>query len=160
AKDPHFEAFVADFLEELRGRIGASTIDSLVFRESDGISLGATWEPSVEKALRVCRTFIAMLSPTYLQRPTCNKEWASFAWRLQSLGGTSPPDLLLPLVWIPIPDDDLPAALRQRQRTHASLGATYASRGLLYIVRRGGVEYRDFLVALADRVRDLVRLPP
>jgi FxsC-like protein len=31
---------------------------------------------------------------------------------------------------------------------------------LLYLVRRGGAEYRDFLAALADRVRDLVRLPP
>lgn len=39
-----------------------------------------------------------------------------------------------------------------------SLGSRYASRGLRYVMQRAGAEYRD-LVALAERVRDLVRLP-
>ncbi len=160
AKDPYFETFVADFLEELRGRIGVHTAEGLAFRDSDSSLLGAEWEPSVEMALRVSRTFIAMLSPTYLQRPTCSKEWACFEWRLRASGGATLPELLLPLVWIPIPDADLPLAVQKRQRTHTSLGSTYAARGLLHLVRRGGPEYHDFLAALAERVRDLVRLPP
>ena len=159
AKDPHFEAFLADFLEELRGRLGAHTIDGLAFRDSDSIALGAAWEPSIEKALRTCRIFIAMLSPTYLRRKACSKEWACFEWRLRNLGGAVQPELLLPIVWIPILEEDVPVAVRRLQHTHASLGPTYVARGLLYLVRRGGQEYRDFLSALADRVRDLLRLP-
>jgi len=160
AKTPHFEAFVADFLEELRGRIGAPAPDDLIFRDSDSVGLGAVWEPCIESGLRVARTFIAMLSPTYLRRPACAKEWACFEWRLRTLGGTSPPDLLIPLIWIPIPEDELPETVRRRQHSHASLGATYAARGLRYLVQRGGLEYRDFLAALVDRVCELVRLPP
>ena len=159
AKDPYFETFVADFLEELRGRIGAHSTDDLGFRDSDSVPLGAAWEPKLERALLVCRTFIAMLSPTYLQRPGCRKEWACFEWRLQTLGGAAPPDLLLPLVWIPIPESDLPPAIERRQRAHGSLGSTYADHGLRCVVRRGGAEYHKLLTALAERVRELVRLP-
>ncbi len=159
AKDPYFETFVRDFLEELRGRIGAHTIDGLAFRYFDSIPLGAAWESNLEKALLGCRTFMAMLSPTYLRQPACAKEWACFEWRLRTWGGAAPPDLLLPLVWIPIPDSDLPPAIRSRQVAHASLGVTYASRGLRQVVQRGGAEYRDCLTVLADCVRDLVRLP-
>jgi CHAT domain/TIR domain len=157
--DPYFETFVRDFLEELRGRVGAHTVDGLAFRYFDSIPLGAAWESNIEQALLVCRTFIAMLSPTYLQQPSCSKEWACFEWRLQTLGNAALPDLLLPLVWIPIPDRDLPPAIRSRQLTHASFGSTYASRGLRSVVQRAGAEYRDCLTALADRVRDLVHLP-
>jgi len=160
AGDPYFEKFVKDFLEELRGRIGAYTIDGSAFRDSDSISLGSEWEPSIERALLVCRAFIAMLSPTYLRRPACSKEWACFEWRLRTLGNESSAGLLLPLVWIPIPDEDFPTAVRRRQRSHASLGPVYAARGLRYLVKRDGVEYRDFVDALADLVRDLVRMPP
>jgi FxsC-like protein len=71
----------------------------------------------------------------------------------------TPPDLLLPLVWIPIPDGDLSPPIRRRQHAHASLGTGYAARGLRYVVQRGGPEYHDFLTALADHVRTLVRLP-
>ena len=159
AKDRYFEPFVTDFLEELRGRLGANTTQDLAFRYSESIPLGAAWESSLEQALLACRTFIAMLSPTYLRQPACCEEWARFEWRLQTCGGAAPPDLLLPLVWIPVPDSDLPPAVRRRQLAHASLGASYESRGLRHLVQGAGAEYRGFLTALADRVRDLVALP-
>jgi FxsC-like protein len=157
--DPYFETFYKDFLAELRGRIGDNTTETLAFRDSEGIPLGAQWEPMIERELLTCRIFIAMLSPTYLRRPACSKEWASFEWRLKTSEGAAPPDLLLPLVWIPIPNDDLPPAVRARQSAHASLGDAYARRGLRHVVQRAGVEYQDLLTVLAERVRDLVRKP-
>src|SRR6185295_8372051 len=58
-----------------------------------------------------------------------------------------------------IPESDLSQVIRRRQHAHSSLGTRYASRGLRYVVQRGGPEYHDFLTALADHVRNLVRLP-
>lgn len=155
--DLYFETFYNDFVKELRGRVGDHTTNDLVFRDSSDIPLGAEWEPMLEQKLLTCRTFIAMLSPTYLRRPACHKEWASFEWRLQRWESSTPSDLLLPLVWIPIPKEDLPPAIRARQSAHASFGDTYARRGLRNVVQRGGTEYQDLLTTLAERVRDLVR---
>jgi FxsC-like protein len=157
-KDPYFETFIEDFIEELRGRIGSPTAEGLVFRDSDSIELGAPWEAKLERALIEAKTFLAMLSPTYVQRPACGKEWACFEWRLLTMGGDNPPDLLLPLMWIPIPDSDVPPAIRRRQHASSGLGTSYAARGLRYVVQRGGPEYRDLLTALADHVRELARL--
>jgi len=159
AADPYFETFITDFQKELRGVIGAPNVDGLAFRDTDDIPLGAAWEPALSRALLACRTFFAMLSPTYIQRPACNREWAAFEWRLQTHGGSSPLDLLLPLIWIPIPGSDLPAAVKRRQYTNAALGPTYTAKGLRFVVRRAGPEYLDLLTALAEHVRDLVRGP-
>lgn len=158
--DPYFETFYGDFVRELRGRLGDHTTDDLVFRDSRDIPLGARWEPMLERKLLACRTFIAMVSPTYLRRPVCRKEWASFDWRLQRTARGTSLALLIPLIWIPVPNEDLPSVVRERQSAHASLGESYARRGLRYVVQREGAEYRDLLTALAERVRDLVREPP
>jgi FxsC-like protein len=157
--DPYLETFLNDFREELRGAIGATSVEGLAFRDTEDIPLGAPWEPALARALLGCRTFFAMLSPTYLKRPACNKEWAGFEWRLEQHGGAAAPDLLLPLVWIPIPDSDLPQAVRQRQYMHAALGQTYKDKGLRVMVRRAGAEYYDLLTTLAAHVRDLLRQP-
>lgn len=157
--DPYFETFYSDFVSELRGLVGNNTIDNLVFLDSRDIPLGAKWESTLERELLACRTFIALLSPTYLRRPACSKEWASFEWRLSRCIGEPQPPLLLPLIWIPVPPDDIPAAVSARQARHASLGDTYDRRGLRHVVQRGGAEYQDLLAALAARVRDLARGP-
>lgn len=157
--DVYFNTFVNDFLEELRGRVGATIVEGLVFRDTSDIPLGAIWEPEIDEALRTCRTFLAMLSPTYLRRPRCNKEWAYFEWRLQKTGADGPPHRFLPLVWIPVPTSDQPPAVQARQSKHAALGTSYAVRGLRYLVQNGGTPYRDFLMALADLVRDLTHEP-
>ena len=57
------------------------------------------------------------------------------------------------------PTDPVSPAIRTRKLTHTSLASGYASRGLRYVVQRTSSEYRDFLAALADRVRGLMRLP-
>jgi len=160
AADPYFKTFLDDFRNELRGVIGVPTVDGLAFRDAEDIPLGAPWEAALERALLDAQTFFAMLSPTYIQRPACNKEWAGFEWRLAQRGGASPPDLLLPLMWIPIPEADLPPAVRQRQYRNAALGPTYMAKGLRAVVRRAGTEYGELLTALAEHVRDLVRRHP
>ena len=61
------------------------------------------------------------------------------------------------------PTDPVSPAIRTRKLTHTSLSSGYASRGLRYVVQRTSSEYRDFLAALAERVRGLMRrmaLPP
>jgi hypothetical protein len=148
--DEYFERFYEDFRNELRGQLGRHTVDGLAFRDSDDISLGELWKPGIERALLACRTFFAMLSPTYLERPECRREWAGFEWRLARYGPAGPPHLLLPVMWRPIPDHKLPPAIQQRQYKHARLGAAYASRGLRYLARRRGSSYHDFLEALAE----------
>ena len=95
--DPYFERFVEDFSKDLRGFLGDPTVEGLVFRDSVSIDLGEKWEAALEQALCVAQVFIAMVSPTYLRRSACSKEWAAFEWRLAKVGGTPRPKLLLPL---------------------------------------------------------------
>jgi FxsC-like protein len=157
--DPYFETFYRDFVRELRGCLGNNSTDNLVFRDSSDIPLGARWEPTIERRLLDCRVFVAMVSPTYLRRRACSKEWASVEWRLQHGDSESPSALLLPLKWIPVLNDDVPSAVRERQAVHVSLGNSYARRGLRHVVQRAGAEYHELLTALAERVRDAVRAP-
>jgi hypothetical protein len=135
--DPYFETFYRDFIEELRGKVGAPNVDGLGFRDTEDIALGALWRPEIERALLESRTFLAMLSPTYIKRPACAKEWAGFEWRLRRQGGAATA-LLLPLVWIPTPPGDLPAVVQARQFAHAALGRTYVTHGLRVVVQRAG----------------------
>lgn len=156
--NPYFEKFLESFMGELRDEIGADPSEELVFRDSDSIRLGARWELKLEHALLSSRIFIAMLSPTYIQRPACGREWAAFEWRLQhARGGAAAPDLLLPLLWIPIPNADLPPVVRARQFAHSSLGSAYKEHGLKDLVRRG--RHKNLVAALARHVSELVRQP-
>lgn len=155
--DPYFNSFVTDFLDELQTQLGETSGAGLMFRDTKDIPLGAKWEPELEHALRTCRVFLAMLSPTYIRRPRCSKEWAYFEWRLAQTGADGPPHRLVTLVWVPIPSGDLPPAVEARQFKHDALGTDYAVHGLRYLVQNGGPAYRAFLTALALVVRDLIR---
>lgn len=158
--DLYFNSFVTDFLNELRARLGETDSAGLMFRDTQDISLGAKWEPELDHALRSCRVFLAMLSPTYIRRPRCSKEWAYFEWRLENTGAEGPPHRLVTLVWIPIPPGELPPAVEARQFKHDALGTGYALHGLRYLVQNGGPAYTAFLAALALVVRDLIRGAP
>ena len=136
--DPYFETFYKDFTAELRGRMGLSAEDQLAFRDSEGIPLGVDWRAKIESELLECRTFLAMLSPTYMRRQACAREWAVFEWRQRNSAGVMQPDLLIPLAWIPTPPGDLSATIHKRQSAHASLGKMYARYGLRHVVRREG----------------------
>lgn len=155
--DEFFERFYKDFRNELRGKLGQTTVDGLAFRDTEAISPGALWKPRIERSLLDCRTFLAMLSPTYLTRPECAREWAGFEWRRASYG--QPPELLLPVMWIPIPDGEMPPTIQQRQYKHQALGRDYATHGLRYLVKRRGAQYRNFLEALAADVCAVVSQP-
>lgn len=56
------------------------------------------------------------------------------------------------------PTYPLSPAIRTGPRVRDLLGSRYASRGLRQVMQRAGAEYRE-LMALAERVRELVRLP-
>jgi FxsC-like protein len=155
--DPYFNGFVTDFVNELRAQLGETDSAGLMFRDTKDIPLGAKWEPELEHALRTCRVFLAMLSPTYIRRPRCSKEWAYFEWRLGATGTDGPPHRLVTLEWVPIPPDDRPPAVQARQFKHDALGTGYAVHGLRYLVQHGGSPYMTFLTALARVVRDLIR---
>ncbi len=163
ADDPSLEKFATDFQRELRARLGLDAQEEILFRESDNILLGDTPQSKIRQALHTSRTFIALLSPTYVRCSTCAMEWSAFAGRLTTNGGIAYPGLLLPLLWIPIPSTDIPPQIAALQFAQSSFGNVYPRHGLRYLVQKGGMPYRRILSALADRMRDLLNgptLPP
>jgi hypothetical protein len=147
--------FAADLAEELRARSGVNTIDGLVFRDVAGIEIGETYETVLRRELRSCKAFVALLSPTYVERPACETEWAAFAWRLERAG--SPP-LLFPICWRYF--EPLPPMLAKVQNAHESLGETYAREGLRFLVETRPAEYKEFVFRLAERLHDAMKAHP
>lgn len=68
-----------------------------------GIEWGDRWRESINAALHQTTMFVAILSPTYVRRPECRREFEQFVG-LAERAGT--PRLLLPIKYGPMPSED------------------------------------------------------
>jgi FxsC-like protein len=147
--NPYFE----QFKKELYGELIANGIPNpreRCFLDGDTIQLGDNWSDAIENALRSCNSFVALLSPNYIQRPACGLEWRAFTSRLSS---EQPPELL-PIQWN-IFDGTIPEEIGRHQFKHSALGQLYSEKGLRHLFRLDEVrEYKTAVSALAKRIAD------
>jgi len=142
---------------------------------------GDDWDENLSRGLSNSKTFVAILSPTYFERPNCGKELSVFLLRSAKLGIDSNGSLtgvenVLPIRWYPAsayrrygsPDDAIPEILRliedgpaaqpgNRERTRAI--EKYRQKGMERCVRRGDY-YDELLDAFVETIRDMKALPP
>jgi hypothetical protein len=80
---------------------------ALGFFDQDGIDPAVLWDDELAHALGTCQVMVALLSPPYLNRAWCGKEWHAFTQREKEPrpGGSGSPNLspILPVRWAPIP---------------------------------------------------------
>jgi FxsC-like protein len=163
------DSYFIKFYEDLCNEVAAVTTRDKAgvdFRDSSGIGLGRQWRAELIEALRTCECFVPLLSPRLLASSYCGKEWQLFQDRLGASQppGAGRPSRLLPVLWRPL-ERDPPEVFREYQRTHGSLGAVYAEKGLLTLVKlkKFQDDYYEFLSSFAAMMKDAVaaaELPP
>ncbi len=124
---------------------------------------GTEWPVQLSNALATCRVFVALYSPGYFHSDYCGKEWAAFTRRIEmhAAGGSAPP-LIIPALWTPVDDDELPHAVRNTQYVQADFPSAYRAEGLYGIMKlnRYRDPYRQTVLKLARLIREVANGTP
>jgi MinD-like ATPase involved in chromosome partitioning or flagellar assembly len=108
------EALVRRLFAQLENEIRLLTdADGAGFMNQMSLDKGESWAEPISQALASARTFIALLSPAYVQSAYCGREFEVF--RLRSAGAASNHIGVLPLVWIPMRSERVPQVLASIQ---------------------------------------------
>ena len=123
------------------------------------VRVGEQWRRRISEALAVSRVFLPLYTPRYFTSLSCASEWYLFQARQSAhelISGTRP-EAIIPVLWLPIPDTELPAAARALQFDHHTLGDAYARLGFLQLIRLA--RYKDdYQMAIHALARHVVRV--
>jgi len=165
-QDRLIERFYRDLAASVRlyygpyqGRVG--------FFDTGEVGRGKWWTPELDHALRTCRVFVSIYSPTYFSRRFCGQEWALFQLRLTEYArdrapGERPPALIQPVL-LAGKDfiGELPDAARDVNYVAADDPATYVEGGLkVFMLKKNEDEYKEFVAKFARRVVELAKTHP
>ena len=163
---PFLQKFYDDLREAVRSKAGEADADKIAFRDAKSIEPGQPWPEEITRALRVCKVFVYLHTPTYFTRNGCGKEFriisdrlATANWRGATLSQAS---CLQPVFWDgPKQPINVPPEIVATQLTHEDYGADYNLRGMLPITRASyGKEYWDALDAMALRIATAAQQSP
>lgn len=123
-------------------------------RQVDG---GERWESQILRSAGTCQVFVSLLSPAYLRSRWCGFEWDAFTRRTAALRQSSDEPVtgmlpILPVIWVPMPQRDLPAAVSEYQWFRPDrlpddrIVEAYQQEGLYGLLRIGRREYYDMIV--------------
>jgi FxsC-like protein len=118
---------------------------------------GQDWPSSLAESLAACRVFVPLYSPRYFISPWCGREWTVFSRRQASYHGekrSGVPSAVVPALWSPVRDNQLPQRVRSVQYAHPELGQRYQMFGLygLVKVRSFRADYERAVLQLARRI--------
>ncbi|MER5908562.1 TIR-like protein FxsC [Streptomyces mirabilis] len=120
---------------------------------------GQVWTSELSEALASCRVFVPLYSPRYFHSAWCGKEWAAFAQRQarSRRGDLGTPSAVVPVIWAPVSDHQLPEPAREVQYVHPDLGDRYNRFGLYGLVKISAYrsEYERTVLHLAQRIIDV-----
>jgi hypothetical protein len=123
------------------------------------LRVGQEWPRRISEALAACRVFVPLYTPRYFTSLSCASEWYLFQARQSAheLNSGTRPEAIIPVLWLPMPDTELPPAAQALQFDHHTLGEAYARLGFLQLIRlaRFKDEYQLAIHALA---REVVRV--
>lgn len=142
---------------------------------------GDNWDSDLSRGLRNDKTFVAILTPLYFNRPNCGKELGVFLLRDPGLGIDRNGALtgvrnVMPIRWLPDnayaantgKDSLIPPILRLIEDTPADDGRDAERTQAIERYRKKGMEkcvkvephYGELLDLFVARIRDLPTLPP
>ncbi|MFI5531501.1 TIR-like protein FxsC [Kitasatospora sp. NPDC051853] len=128
---------------------------------------GQLWAKRLSQELATCRVFVPLYSPRYFSSLACGQEWHSFTQRpvfpaRQTSERTSG---IVPVLWVPMSDRQLPEVARQLQFNHRGFGREYEDEGLYALMRLGYFRkaYELAVFRLARRIVEVAEntvIPP
>jgi FxsC-like protein len=161
---PFLKGFYEDLREAVRSKVGGQDDDTIAFRDAASIEPGRAWSDTITEALRVCKVFVYLHTPTYFSRDGCGREFRVIKNRVAA----SNPDLaqassIQPIFWDGEKQlTNVPPEVAAIQLTHEDYGEEYDRKGMLQITRasyRTDV-YWDAVDAMARRIASAARDSP
>ncbi|RPE38405.1 FxsC-like protein [Streptomyces sp. Ag109_O5-1] len=118
---------------------------------------GQNWPDEIAQSLTGCRVFVPLYSPRYFISPWCGREWTVFGRRHAEFvdkGEAGTPSAVVPAIWSPVPDRQLPETVRDMQYTHPDLGNRYRTFGLYGLIKVNSfrADYQRAVLQLARRI--------
>jgi FxsC-like protein len=163
---PFLKRFYSDLKEAVRSKSGEAP-DRIAFRDAISIEPGKPWSDVITNALRVCKVFVYLHTPTYFTRDGCGKEFrviknrvAVLSEHVTELGQAS---CIQPVYW----DGEkqlinVPTEVARIQLCHEDYGEDYSRRGMLQICRAspGTQAYWNVVNAIAQRIQTAAQNAP
>src|SRR6185369_12941035 len=160
--DEYLETFFNDLREEIH-QYTSLPPPEILFRDTR-LETGDNWDERLKAGLATSDALICLVSPTYVGREFCGKEFQIFTERVEAAKvrharfADPPPSVILPILWIPV-KSDMPQSLDRLQHYNDDYPSEYKTEGLRYLLRLGKQEeYRDFLHRFVERVQQVT--PP
>ncbi|MFG2549844.1 TIR-like protein FxsC [Streptomyces sp. NPDC048581] len=121
---------------------------------------GQLWTTELGDSLAACRVFVPLYSPRYFRSSWCGKEWTVFDQRParhRSAGRRGTPGAIVPALWAPVEDHQLPESVRDLQYAHPELGDRYRDFGLYGLIKVSSFRsaYQRAVLELARRIIDV-----
>ncbi|GAA4506081.1 TIR-like protein FxsC [Nonomuraea ferruginea] len=121
-----------------------------------GMDSGDRWPDRLADALATCKVFVPVYSPRYFTSEECGKEWAAFLHRVHAQRDAEgrEPQAIVPLVWHPVPVEQLPVVARPIQYSLQNAGERYLRDGFhgLTELPRLWSHLRDATYQIARRI--------
>lgn len=119
-----------------------------------GLRAGDDWPRELVQALATCRVFVPLYSKRYFTSEHCGREWYYFTSRALNHAArvTGPVETIIPAVWAPLDNRQLPAAARSIQLNYDS--EAYEANGFYGIIKLSRYKdaYDEAVYALARRI--------
>ncbi len=105
-------------------------------RSDAHIPVGGLWRNRLAIALATCRSFVALYCAEYFDSQDCGMEWSAFADRIHRdhVLYNVHREAFIPVLWLPVRTESMPAALKDVQYLHPHLGPEYHEHGLRYLM--------------------------
>jgi hypothetical protein len=105
---------------------------NISFRDGKDLALMDNWRPAILNALQSSSVLVSVTSPAYFQKKFCGQEYFIFDHRRQQgIAGGLAPEVILPVIWIPI-TQKLPF-IREIQLDTGLMSPLYREKGLKYL---------------------------
>jgi hypothetical protein len=117
--------------------------------------IGTAWETEVKRELATCQVLVPVYSPRFVNSVWCGKEWEAFERRQQAQRdrGTFTGNAIVPAVWVPLDNGQLPTVLSAVQYRHEDMGHPYDREGLYALMaRKRNGPYAEATLAIARSI--------
>lgn len=128
------------------------------------IRAGEGWSERLGEVLATCKVFVPLYSPRYFASETCGREWYAFSRRTiyEQAKRDRAVQAIVPALWVPVPEEQMPAVARRLGRPGERYGEEYARSGLYGLIklRAYAEHYERAVYELAKRIVALAQESP
>src|SRR5262249_35547842 len=137
AQQRDLREFLDDLLFEVRSKSGFGE-DQLRFLDTEAIRMGQEWQTQLLEALRTSRICVCLCSQSYLNSPTCGREYQAFLNRRETFVRSQPsaqrqPRIIFPVIWER--PSGIPEAISRFQYSEDGFPELYVKEGLRFLKR-------------------------